>query len=258
MTPPTLSTSAVFAASRPTNATQAMATEMRTRLGTAYQPTVRQAQARSSILGMLAGILAATALISLLAVVLLTHSTAASTTKQATVFPPTATLAVTQMPHHDTPTPRPPGGTPLPTVTPEAYGRFQVTPSALVIACTANTTIPTATPSVTPTSTATATPSPSPTVTPTPVVANLTLANTGNATVNWHAQTFADSGTGKTPQPWAVVSPNSGTLIPGASTPVTVTPVTSFCTNTTTSYFIQFAALPGEVAVPVNVPVSHS
>lgn len=253
MAPPTISAAATFAASRPGNATQALATEMRTRLATAYQPTVRQAQARSSILGMLAGVLAATALISLLAVLLLTRSTAASTSTaiQLTPPPPTATLAVTQVPHHNTPTPRPTGGTPSPTMTPEAYGRFKVTPSALIIACAT----PTVTPTPTDTATATATTTPAPTATP--VAGTLTLANTGNATVDWHAQTFADSGSGKMPQPWAMVTPSNGTLAPGASVAITVTPDASFCTDTTTSYFIQFAAPSGEVAVPVNVTVSH-
>jgi hypothetical protein len=241
--PPTARAAAVFAASRPGNATQA--TETRTRLATAYQPTVRQAQARSSILGMLAGVLAATALLSLLAVMLLTRSTAASTTAQATPLPPTATLAVTQVPHHATPTPQIATSTPAPTATPEAYGRFRVTPSALVIACA------TATPA--PTAPATITPSP----TPMPIVGTLMLANTGNATVDWRVQTFADAGKGKTVQSWAVVTPASGTLAPSASIAVSVTPDAEFCANTTTAYFIQFAAPPGEVAVPVNVSVSH-
>jgi hypothetical protein len=239
---------AAFAASAVTASTRAALTGAQTRFGTAYQPTVRQAQARSSLQGMLAGALAAFAIISVLTAFLLTNSHAAPNSTTASVAP-TATTAIQITPLPPTATPHPhTAHTPVPTTTPEVYGRFAAAPNPLVLTCVAAAT-------PTPAPTDTSTPAPAPTVTPTPGV--LTLTNTGNAQISWQAITYITTGAGTSQQAWATLAPTSGDLAPGGSVTITITPAPAFCTGAAGTYIIQFTATAG-LAVPLNVTATHS
>ena len=216
----------------PTVATQQILTGMQTRLGTAYQPTGTQVQARSSLLGMVAGALAVFAVVALIATFLLTHSLAASgPTAQATLTPTTTTPPVTLTAHNPTPSPvQSVTGTisPGPSATPQPFGRFGVAPTSLQFICTAGTTTP----------------------------QTLTLSNTGTASVDWTTRFFGMVGASTTMQLWGSAVPASGTLLPGASIPVEIRPINSFCsTSTTGSFIVQFAA---PSVVPLNISATHT
>lgn len=208
------------------------ATAMTTRVGTAYQPTVTQVQARSSVLGMVAGGLAVFAILAVVATFFLTHSLAApGLTAQATHTPAPTQPVATHTAHSPTPTPRPGAtSTPGPTATPQPFGRFSVTPDSLQFICTGGTTAP----------------------------MTLNLANIGQASINWTAKVFGAVSAGTTVQPWAAVAPTAGTLAPGASVTITVTPAASFCqAPSAQSYTLQFAA-PNQAVVPSNVMATHN
>ena len=216
----------------PTVATQHILTGMQTRMGTAYQPTVTQVQARSSLLGMVAGALAVFAVVALIAALLLTHSFAASgPTAQATTSPTLTTPPATLLAHNPTPTPAKSVTitiTPSPSATAIPFGRFGVSPTSLQFVCTAGTTTP----------------------------QTLTLSDTGSAPVDWTARFFGMVGASTTMQLWGSAVPASGTLLPGASISVDIRPTNNFCsTSASGSFIVQFAA---PSVVPLNVDASHT
>lgn len=212
--------------------TRAAMAAMETRMSTMARVPVAQVQARSSVLGMLAGALAAFSLVAALAALVLTKTIPLGAA-------PATTLRVlstsTAMPRQSTPPPATPASTPAPapTMTPAPFGRFATTPATLQFICSHGATPP----------------------------LDLQLGNIGNGMVQWQVSIYGDLGSAPgstTSGPWASVAPQSGLLASGESTPVIVTANPGFCgVPNSSSYFLQFVAMQGS-AVPLKVPGMHS
>jgi hypothetical protein len=203
-----------------------------TNYATAYRATAQRMTVSQPVAkhprrawNVIATVLAIFALIFTAGAFLLAHA-ATSGTENVVIPPPvtptTTTASSTVLPQVTA------GATPSPTATPELFGRFDTTTTAMQFTCSGGSA----------------------------GAETLALSNNGTGPLDWTAHVIGTLQDGTTP--WAVVSPASGTLAPGAvnAATVTVTPNSGFCSMPAgTTFQIQFTA---PAAVPLTIAATQA